>query len=358
MRKVTRYIKIHPLHPQKKYIRFAARVLLAGGTVAFPTETVYGLGANALDGAAVEKIFLARRRPGDNPLIVHVARREELDRLVTRVPAQAERLIDLFWPGPLTLILPRSWAVPDQVTAGLDTVAVRMPRHPVALALIRAAGVPVAAPSANLSGKPSPTSGLHVLRDLAGRVNLVLDGGRAEVGLESTVLDLTGDCPLILRPGGVSREELEQVLGQVALDPALAQDHSGLLKPRSPGLKYTHYAPAARVFVIRAALPERLPEALVRLVRRARTRGKRVGLLLTAETAREFIRQKIQPDYLEVMGSRNRPQEIAARLFEALRNCDRHRLDLVYAESIPEKGIGLAVMNRLLKAAGYRVIRL
>jgi len=346
MPKVTRYIKIHPRNPQEKYIQWAVQVLLAGGTVAFPTETVYGLGANALDGAAVQKIFLAKGRPGDNPLIVHVARREEMDRLVTRVPARAERLISLFWPGPLTLILPRSRAVPDQVTAGLDTVAIRMPRHPVALALIRAAGIPVAAPSANLSGKPSPTTAQHVWQDLQGKIAGLIDGGNAGVGVESTVLDLTTDVPTILRPGGITLEELKAVLGDVKLDPHLSNKE---LAPKAPGMKYTHYAPEAPVFIVEGNL-EQIKAKFMEIIKKET--NTKVGLMVSQEVYQELKDKLPKNFHLEIVGERSQLALVAANLFSVLRQFDQGDVDIIYAESFPQVDIGAAIMNRLYKAAG------
>ncbi|HHY59512.1 MAG TPA: threonylcarbamoyl-AMP synthase [Clostridia bacterium] len=355
--KITRYCKILPGHPGGECLTEAAVILRWGGTVAFPTETVYGLGANALNPAAVAKIFAAKGRPSDNPLIVHIACLDDLDMLVSRIPPAVELLVQAFWPGPLTLVLPKRPGVPDVVTAGLDTVGVRMPAHPVALALLEKSRVPVAAPSANLSGRPSPTTGLHVLKDLAGKVDLVLDAGECQVGVESTVLDLTTNPPMILRPGGITKEELEEVIGPVALDPALSGEASQDFKPKAPGMKYTHYAPKAKVTVVVGLTAAGL-FTLSRLVQEARDRGLRVGLLLTAETARAYRERRLaQPHYLEVLGSQYHLEEIASRLYGALRNCDRYRLDVVYAEGVPPKGLGLAIMNRLTKAAGRRILR-
>lgn len=354
--KTTRYCKVENLNAGRHCLKMAAGVLRWGGIVAFPTETVYGLGANAFNPAAVAKIFAAKGRPADNPLIVHIAREEELSGLVRKIPPTAYLLMEYFWPGPLTLVLPRTRAVPDIVTAGLDTVGIRMPDHPVALALLEKARVPVAAPSANLSGKPSPTTGLDVLRDLAGKADLVIDGGPAQVGVESTVLDMTVNPPMILRPGGVSREELEEVIGEVELDPALAASGKDIKsRPKSPGMKYTHYAPEAQVTVVLGGKEGKL-KALDRLVREARNKGLRVGLLLTEETAGAYRDRGAPPHYLEVLGSQQRLEAIAGRLFSALRRCDRQHLDVVFAEGVSQEGLGLAIMNRLTKAAGYRLL--
>ncbi|GAW93820.1 L-threonylcarbamoyladenylate synthase [Calderihabitans maritimus] len=350
----TQYLVVNPVEPEPDKIEWAARVLREGGLVAFPTETVYGLGANALNREAVRKIFQAKGRPADNPLIVHVGSLVEVDNLVTYVPEKARRLMQLFWPGPLTLVLPRRDQVPLEVTAGLETVAIRMPDHPVALALLRTARVPVAAPSANRSGRPSPTTGQHVLADLQGKVDVVLDGGAARVGVESTVLDLTTEVPVILRPGGATVEQLREVLGEVALDPALEKSDPEW-KPRSPGMKYTHYSPEAEVFLV-AGSPRLAVQKILELCKKWQERGERVAILATEETADYYRRGPVVPDHIEILGSRRNLEEIARRLFNALRNCDLNQATVVLAETFPDEGIGLAIMNRLRKAAGGRVI--
>ncbi|MDN5347021.1 MAG: L-threonylcarbamoyladenylate synthase [Clostridia bacterium] len=348
----TKYLRINPQVPEIHKIRLAARILARGGVVAFPTETVYGLGANALDARAVRRIFRAKGRPQDNPLIVHVANMEMVDDLVAEIPPIAGLLMERFWPGPLTLVLPKSDLVPPEVTAGLDTVGIRMPAHPVALALIKAARLPIAAPSANLSGRPSPTTGHHVLRDLHGRIDAVVDGGPASVGVESTVLDLTTPVPTILRPGGVTLEELQKILGRVELDPAVVSEAG---HPRAPGMKYTHYAPQGNLFLVAGDTPK-VAARINRLVKSFKAAGLRVGALLTVETAACY-RPEIQPDYLEIIGSRNDLGTVAARLFAALHNCDRHRVQIILTETFPEKGLGLAIMNRLRKASAHRIIQ-
>lgn len=352
-RKTTRVYRVDPAAPDPIVIETAAAVLRRGGLVAFPTETVYGLGANALDPAAVEKIFAAKGRPPDNPLIAHIADRANLDGLVRRVSPEAGLLMERFWPGPLTLVLPRNAAVPAVVSAGLPTVAVRMPDHPVARALIRAAGVPLAAPSANTSGKPSPTEAAHVLSDLRGRIEAILDGGPCEVGVESTVVDLSGPVPVLLRPGGVTLEDLERVLPQVETAPELGAE---IRHPLSPGMKYTHYKPSAEVLLVAGAAPA-VAGKMEELVQQQRREGKRVGLLVTAELGSLLDRDDCRPDFLGHLGSRCDLTEAAFRLFGLLRECDQKKLDIVLAEALPETGIGLAVMNRLRKAAGYRILQ-
>ncbi|AKX95253.1 threonylcarbamoyl-AMP synthase [Moorella thermoacetica] len=349
----TKYLKINPLVPELHKIRLAAKILARGGVVAFPTETVYGLGANALDGRAVRRIFRAKGRPADNPLIVHIASFQDVQDLVAYLPPRATLLMQRFWPGPLTLIMPRSDLIPDEVTAGLDTVGLRMPSHPVAQALIRATRLPIAAPSANTSGRPSPTTGQHVLRDLRGKIDAVIDGGPSTVGVESTVLDLTSPVPTILRPGGITYEELQAVLGKVAIDPAVKGQQ--VEHPKAPGMKYKHYAPAGEVFLVTGDL-ERVVARVRALVAAWQRRGRRVAVLATSETA-PFYQDEPRPDYLEVLGSRRQPETIAANLFGALRNCDRHHADIILAETVKEEGIGLAIMNRLRKSAANRIIR-
>lgn len=345
----TRLVKIDPIQPDMALIEEAAQIIRANGTVAFPTETVYGLGANGLQADAVAKIFQAKGRPSDNPLILHIATLNELRPLVREVSKQAEKLIRLFWPGPLTLILPRSPQVPDIVTGGLDTVAVRMPDHIIAQLLIAKAGVPIAAPSANLSGRPSPTNAEAVWEDLHGKIDMVIDGGVNGLGLESTVLDLSTDTPVLLRPGGITLEELQVALGEIKIDPALSGE---LVRPKSPGMKYTHYAPRASVILIEGEQSLR-PLAIQKMVDAELAKGKKVGVLLTQETA-----ALVRADVVNVMGSVRDLYTIAAGLFSALRDFDNTTVDIIFAEGISEEGIGLAVMNRLRKAAGYNIVNL
>lgn len=345
----TEVVLVSPDAPSEEAIAPAAAALKAGELVAFPTETVYGLGANALDGAAVAQIFAAKGRPADNPLIVHVADRSAVSQVVKDLPPKAVALMDAFWPGPLTLVLPRQAVIPTEVSAGLETVGVRMPSHPVALALIRAAGVPVAAPSANRSGRPSPTSAEHVLEDMNGRIPWVIDGGETGVGLESTVLDMTVDPPVMLRPGGVTVEQLQPVIGEVRIDPGV----NGVAKsdrPRSPGMKYTHYAPKAPVLLIEGPVL-RMQEKIIDLAEEYAAEGKRVGILCATESMGRYGAPVVL-DY----GNRHQLELVAANLFRSLRAFDRHEVDVVLAEAVPETGIGLAVMNRLRRAAGGRVV--
>ncbi|MBM7662448.1 L-threonylcarbamoyladenylate synthase [Bacillus mesophilus] len=325
-------------------IKEAAQLLRENEVVAFPTETVYGLGGNATSTEAVDKIFKAKGRPSDNPLIVHIADEEQLKDLVTDITETAKKLIDLYWPGPLTLILPaKVGAVSESVTAGLSTVAVRMPDHPVALALLKETGLPLAAPSANLSGKPSPTSANHVWNDLCGRIAGLVDGGVTGVGVESTVVDCTEEIPIVLRPGGITKEQIVQAVGKVGMDPALQkQDET----PKSPGMKYTHYAPNAPLFIVKGST-----SFLQTLVDVEMKEGKRVGILATDETVNNY-RANVKLS----CGSRTNLSTVANRLYEALRGFDEAELDLIYSESFSTVGIGEAIMNRLEKAAGHQII--
>ncbi|MCS7131235.1 MAG: L-threonylcarbamoyladenylate synthase [Hadesarchaea archaeon] len=348
----TVVLKVDPRRPEPEKIRAAAEVLRRGGLVAFPTETVYGLGANALDEKAVLRIFEAKNRPADNPIIVHVAEKEDIYVLAEQVPELAERLIDRFWPGPLTLLFPKSEVVPKAVTAGLDIVAIRMPSHAVARALIAEAGVPIAAPSANLAGRPSPTSAEHVLRDLGGRIEMVIDGGEISYGLESTVLDLTIEPPTVLRPGPVTVEELRELIGEVEIHPAAkAEAPVEEIIARSPGMKYRHYAPLAEMVVVEGPI-EKVRSKIQELVDVRRGLGEKVGVMATEETAPQY-----RADVVKVAGSRRDPRSVAKNLFRLLREFDAEGVDLVVAEGLEPVGMGLAVMNRLRKAAGYNIIR-
>lgn len=322
----------------------AANVLKANELVAFPTETVYGLGANALADSAVKKIFVAKGRPSDNPLIIHISHQNEVEPLVETVPEKAKRLMERFWPGPLTIILKkREGVLSETATAGLSTVGIRMPDHPVALALIQASGLPIAAPSANLSGKPSPTKFEHVAFDLTGKVAGIVDGGETGVGVESTVIDCTSDTPVILRPGGVTKEDIEEVIGSVELDAAL---HSETTKPKAPGMKYTHYAPNAPMY-----LYEGSPKALQEVVNHFRDEGKKVGVLTTDEHAEYY-----NADRIISCGKRSDLSTVAHNLYDALRTFNDSDIDIIISETFPQAGIGSAVMNRLLKAAGHKYI--
>lgn len=383
-------IRMKQSQKDNEVITSAAAMLLEGKTVAFPTETVYGLGADARNTSAVEAVFAAKGRPSDNPLIVHIARRSAVDELVAAVHPVAEALMDAFWPGPLTVVLPvRPGVLSPLVTAGLDTVGVRMPDHPVALALLSAAGCPVAAPSANRSGRPSPTMAAHVMEDLAGYIGGVLDGGAAGVGLESTVVQVQPDGTVaVLRPGGITAEQLAAVAGPGAVDTApgaevgfaastgsnavgrpdtgagsaegstsgLAQAAAGSSgpAPRAPGMKYTHYAPQGWLGVVRGSSPLRVAERAAGLLQAAQQDGEVTGLLLFEE--HRSLYPAAPAACVASLGSLDSPEEGARSLYAALRRFDEAGATYILAEACPETGIGAAIMNRLMKAAGGSVI--
>ncbi|MCI6222464.1 MAG: L-threonylcarbamoyladenylate synthase [Succiniclasticum sp.] len=330
----------------------AAALVRAGEVVAFPTETVYGLGADGLNGAAVARIFAAKGRPVDNPLILHVARKEQVETLTTGLSASARALIETFWPGPLTVVVPKAPCVPDETSAGLDTVAVRMPSHPVANAFIAACGCPIAAPSANLSGKPSPTNAADVAEDMDGKIAGILDGGSCGIGVESTVVDTTSPIPTILRPGGITREMLENLLGAVDIDPALAGNPA--LRPKAPGMKYRHYAPAAPLYLYEG---DEAPLCLARAAERAAAKGVRAGILCDAVTARS-LRERLgrNPSFLILSWGRGKA-DLAENLYTLLRDFDRFHPQLILGMGVDEGGMGLAVMNRLRKAAGFHILQ-
>ncbi len=337
------------LQPTDEAIAEAAAIIREGGLVAFPTETVYGLGANALDGGAVRRIFEVKGRPGDNPLIAHVASPEAAEALC-HVDERAKALMRAFWPGPLTLLLPKKPVVPPETNAGLASVAVRMPSHPAARAFLAACGVPVAAPSANLSGRPSPTTAQHVLTDLNGQIPLILDGGPCEVGLESTVLDLTAEPPAIVRPGGVTREMLLLVLPRVNVAPSVMRPLAKGEKPVSPGMAYRHYAPRGELTLVRGE-PEAVRETCLRLYREAEAQGKKACVLTLAEHAPGYAGCRTRP-----VGSLAHPETVAHELFSALRDMDDEGVGIILCEAVDTGGIGLAIMNRLYRAAAFRVV--
>jgi len=332
-------------------IGYAAEVLKSGGLVAFPTETVYGLGANALNENTVKNIFAAKGRPSDNPLIVHIADKNEVGSLVSDIPPSALRLMDEFWPGPLTIIMNKSDRIPPTITAGLGTVAVRMPSHPVALALIMKSGLPIAAPSANTSGRPSPTSAKHVIDDLSGKVDVIIDAGCTNIGLESTVLDMTANPPMILRPGGITLLQLGAILHRVELDSALIGEFLHNTAPKSPGMKYVHYSPKAEVVIIEGEI-SRTVETINKMVRDYSLKGTRVGILATEQTKDLYYGAEVLSS-----GDRCNPETIASNLFRILREFDDKHMEIILAESIDSHGIGLAVMNRLSRAAGHNIIK-
>ena len=330
-------------------LALAGTLIRAGELVAFPTETVYGLGADALNADAVKRIFEAKGRPGDNPLIVHISAVEQLSPLIAGAPSPtARRLMDACWPGPMTLIFPKSERIPAAVTAGLDTVAVRFPVHPAAQALIDAARRPVAAPSANRSGRPSPTAAAHVMEDMAGRIPLILDGGPCDVGLESTVIDVTGETPRILRPGGVTPERIAQICGDVQVDDAVLRPLREGERPRSPGMKYRHYAPSGALTIVQGE-----SGAVVAAIRRmyddALTDGRRPLILALTHRLPAYGDRRCLP-----LG--DNADEMARAMFAALRQADALDADILFSEAVPAEGVGLAVMNRLERAAGFNIV--
>ncbi|MEM3759626.1 MAG: L-threonylcarbamoyladenylate synthase [Candidatus Bathyarchaeia archaeon] len=350
--KKTLVFKVNPKKPEDEAIRAAANIIKSGGLVAFPTETVYGLGADALNSKAVLALFEAKKRPLDNPPIVHVGEIENVYKLVKEIPPKAEMLMRKFWPGPLTLIFKRSDVVPSVTVAGLDTIAIRMPKHNVALALLRESNCPIAAPSANLAGKPSPTSANHVLEDLNSRIDAVLDAGPTNIGVESTVLDMTVEPPQILRPGGTPYEDLKKILGNVELHPvAVADKEVPIEKARSPGVKHRHYAPNAEVVLVEGET-SKIVDKVRELVDFYKQKNKRVGVLTTDENFDCY-----RADVVKSLGSRKNLTVIANNLFRLLREFDSEKVEVIVAEGLPMEGLGLAVMNRLRKAAGYKIFK-
>jgi len=348
----TILLKVEPENPDLTKIQVAAEIIRNGGLVAFPTETVYGLGADALNPEAVAALFEAKKRPLDNPPIIHVANVNEIDVLVEEVPQKARLLMETFWPGPLTLIFKRSTKVPSLTTAGLDTIAIRIPNHKVALALINQSQRPIAAPSANLAGKPSPTTAQHVCEDLGGRIDVIIDGGATKIGVESTVVDLSVDPPLLLRPGGTSFETLKRSLGSLELHPFVdAEEELPLQKIRSPGMKHKHYAPKAEVILVEGNI-EATVIKIKELSESYRHKGFKVGILATDQTQEAYT-----TDVVRSLGSRFNIVSVAQSLFRLLREVDALGVDVIITESVPSEGLGLAVMNRLRKASGYHIIK-
>lgn len=331
-------------------IRLGGEILKKGGLVAFPTETVYGLGGNALDAEASAKIYAAKGRPSDNPLIVHIADWEAIEAIVSEIPEAAKKLADAFWPGPLTMILNKSDLVPYATTGGLETVAVRMPVNPIARALIRAGGGYVAAPSANTSGRPSPTKAEHVAEDLNGKIDMIIDGGTVDIGLESTIVDLTDGAPTILRPGYINQEMLEQVLGEVEMDRGLIAPGSGV-HPKAPGMKYRHYAPKADLIIVEGEA-EKVRRKINELVQQQMSEGKKVGVIGTDESLSYYKGGDVRS-----IGSRKDEITIAQHLFGLLREFDESDISVIYSEAFETPQIGQAIMNRLIKAAGHQIIR-
>lgn len=345
----TKLIRIDEQNIDSALIKEAGDVIRTGGLVAFPTETVYGLGGDALNAQSSEKIYRAKGRPSDNPLIVHIADMEALGAIVQEIPEEAVKLAERFWPGPLTMILHKSELVPCETTGGLNTVAVRMPVNPIARELIRAAGGYVAAPSANRSGRPSPTLAKYVIEDMDGRIEMILDGGDVEIGLESTIVDLTTSQPALLRPGFITRQMLEKVLGVVEEDSTLMRDDSGQA-PKAPGMKYRHYAPKGDLTVVDGA-EERVIEYINKQIDLNRQENKKTGVIATDTSVVRY-----RADICKSAGNRGDEDTIARELYRILREFDDENVEIIYAESFDTDGVGQAIMNRLLKAAGHKVV--
>ncbi|MBQ6819939.1 MAG: threonylcarbamoyl-AMP synthase [Clostridium sp.] len=333
----------------KNYLQEAAKTISEGGIVAFPTETVYGLGANALNETAVEKIFKAKGRPQDNPLIVHVASKD-ITGLVNDIPDVAKKLIDKFWPGPLTVILSKKEIIPNKTSANLPSVGIRMPNNEIALELIKLSGCPIAAPSANISGRPSPTDFERCVEDLNGKVDYIIGGSKSNVGVESTIVDCTVNPPLVLRPGGITLEMLKEVCADIEIDKAILIKPDDKLKPKAPGMKYRHYAPKAKLQIIKGN-EEKTIEKINEIVQNYIDNKKRVAILTTEELSNKFPLGEVI-----ILGSESNLDDIARNLFEALRKCDDLNVDFILCKSFEIKEVGLAIMNRLNKAAGFDII--
>lgn len=333
--------------PDKDLIAVFASMLASGKTVIFPTETVYGLGANALDEEAAAKIYQAKGRPSDNPLLVHVADKEDVYDLVENIDNRAKLLMDRFWPGPLTIVFKKKDIIPDRTSGGLDTVAIRMPSDQVARDLIRQAGVPIAAPSANISGRPSPTKPEHIIRDMDGRVDGILVGGSCNYGVESTIVDLSGDVAMVLRPGSITLEMLGEVLGQVNLDPSLKNKDDNI-RAKAPGMKYKHYSPQAQVYIVRAGDQEDFARRVDELCLDNAKKGLKTGVLTRSSDQ--------HPYQAQVFDLGESDADVAKNLFDSLISLDRESIDIAYVPYFEERGLGVAIMNRLKKAAAYRII--
>lgn len=344
----TKIVKMDPNNIDYNIIKEAADIINKGGVVVFPTETVYGIGADALNDIAVDKIFKAKGRPQDNPLIVHIADFNELYNLAETVPDSAKMLADKYWPGPLTMILYKKNILSDKITAGLNTAAIRLPINKVALALIRESKKPIAAPSANTSGKPSPTEAAHVIEDLMGKVDMIIDGGSTTIGLESTVVDMTCETPMILRPGGVTREHIMEVLGECEYDPAIIRNNEKIV-PKSPGQKYRHYSPSAKLILYKGDI-DKIALKINEDYEKFKSEGYKVGIMSTVQTE-EYYKGKLTI----ICGDRTKPLTISSNLFKNLRDFDHMGVDIILAEAVEENGLGKAIMNRLSKASSETI---
>ena len=345
----TKWIEIDENSIEKGAVQEAGCIIKNGGLVAFPTETVYGLGGDALNKESAKKIYAAKGRPSDNPLIVHICKWDDLKKIVKKIPDSAKALADAFWPGPLTMIFEKNDLVPDETTGGLSTVAVRYPNHKTALAFIEAAGGYVAAPSANVSGRPSPTEGKYVYEDMNGRIEMILDGGLVGIGLESTIVDLTEEIPVILRPGYITEEMLLKVLGEVKTDPTILNVAADMA-PKAPGMKYRHYAPKGELTIVSGEM-DKVVETINDQVKQAMDKGLKTGVIGTDETVGQYHAHSRKS-----VGKRLDEASIARRLYQILREFDDEEVEILYSEAFDQTGVGQAIMNRLLKAAGHKVL--
>lgn len=345
----TKIYKIDPNNMDTNLLDEAAKILKEGGLVAFATETVYGLGADASNKEASNKIYKAKGRPSDNPLIVHISKKEDVQKIAYVSHKDAKALMDKFWPGPMTLILKKKDIIPFDTTGGLDTVAVRMPDHKVALELIKRSGCFVAAPSANTSGRPSPTKAAHVIEDMTGRVDAIVDSGDVNIGIESTIIDLTVETPMILRPGFITNDMIKEIIDDVITDPALLDNSKGEFVPKAPGMKYKHYAPKADLTMFKGDIKKVIDKINV-LAFEAKEQGKKVGIIATSETKDAYECGEVL-----VIGDRIDEKSIAANIYSVLRDFDLKEVDVIYSETFYSRGLGEAIMNRLTKAAGYKV---
>ncbi len=346
----TKRFHIDPEHMDIDKIREAAKIIREGGLVAFPTETVYGLGGDAKDPGAAKAIYAAKGRPSDNPLIVHICDYRQLEEIAVDLPKTAKKLADAFWPGPMTMIVKKNSKIPLETTGGLETVAVRFPSHPVAMALIRESGCMIAAPSANTSGRPSPTKADHVWEDLKGKIQGLIDGGEVEIGLESTIIDLTEEVPMILRPGYINQEMLEEVIGEVRVDPAVLGTENVHVKPKAPGMRYKHYAPKGNLKIVTGD-EEKVVATIEKMAGEDEASDRKVGIIATKETKERYTKGVVL-----CIGDRSNEDEIAHNLFAVLREMDDMGMETIYSEDFSTPRIGQAIMNRLLKAAAHQVI--
>lgn len=345
----TKVVFMDEKHIDTLTLKEAGELIRKGELVAFPTETVYGLGGDALQADSARKIYAAKGRPSDNPLIIHIAKWDDIYHICRDVPEAAKKLADAFWPGPLTMILKKAEIVPKETTGGLDTVAVRLPDHEVAQAFIEQAGGFVAAPSANVSGRPSPTLAKYVYEDMNGKIEMLLDGGQVGIGVESTIIDLTEDIPVILRPGHVTQEMLQQVLGEVCLDPTML-DATSTEAPKAPGMKYRHYAPQGELTIVTGD-PAAVSDKIKQLLLEDSKNGRKTGVIVSRQDEHLY-----DADSVKVTGDREDMAAVARSLFRILREFDEEQIECMYVQAFPQDGIGQAVMNRMLKAAGHKII--